>query len=328
MTRRGVSATQRRDQGKEALWRGSAHAGAIVWAAVRTSTTIDLDGPVNVVDHGGHGQPILLVHGLGGSHVNWSAVGGPLTEFGAVRAIDLIGFGYTPPEGRSCGVVAQRDLVIAYLRALAGGPAILVGNSMGGLISMFVARAAPELVDRLVLVDPALPVVRPRFDTGMLRRIALPLVPGVGPRVARGEYEAATEDPGAFVDAVLEFLCVDPSRVRRADRDALIAMARRRASMPWAGDAFVDAARSIFTAVARGRTFAGRVKSIAARALVVHGDRDRLVDVSSARWLARQRPDWHLEVLEGVGHVPQLEVPERFLDVVGGWLAEPVAAAS
>jgi len=288
--------------------------------------TIDLDGPVNIVDHGGDGRPILLIHGLGGSHVNWSAVGDPLTEFGSVRAIDLIGFGDTPPEGRSFGISAQRDLVIAYLRAHAERPAILVGNSMGGLISMLVARSAPELVDRLVLVDPALPVVRPRIDAGMLRRLALPLVPGIGPRSARDDYRAALANPGHLVDNVLELLCVDPTRVRTEDRDALVAMARRRAEMPWAADALVDASRSIFTIVVRGRTFARRVRSITNPALVVHGDRDRLVDVASARWLVQQRPDWRLEVFEGVGHVPQLEVPQQFLDVVGRWLAEPVVA--
>ena len=81
-----------------------------------TSMELDINGPVHVVDHGGEGRPILLVHGLGGSHVNWSAVAQPLTEFGSVRAIDLIGFGRTPLAGRSSAVESQCDLVVAYLR--------------------------------------------------------------------------------------------------------------------------------------------------------------------------------------------------------------------
>jgi pimeloyl-ACP methyl ester carboxylesterase len=246
----------------------------------------------------------------------------PLTEYGAVRAIDLIGFGYTPLAERSSGVSAQRDLIIDYLRAHADQPAVLIGNSMGGLISILVAKAAPELVESLVLVDPALPVVRPRVDGAVLRRLALPLVPGFGPRSFRDSYEQAIHDPEAFIEDTLQVICADTSRVREEDRAAMVAMARERAEMPWATDAFVDAARSIFTIVVRGRTFARRVKSIEAPALVVQGDLDRLVDVASARWLVRQRPDWQLAVLEGIGHVPQLEAPEQFLDVVGPWLAE------
>lgn len=290
------------------------------------SLEFDLDGPVHLVDHGGAGRPILLVHGLGGSHVNWTAVADPLTAHGSVRAIDLIGFGQTPPAGRSSAVSAQRDLIIDYLRNHADAPAVLVGNSMGGLISIMVARDAPELVESLVLVDPALPVVRPHVDAAVLRRIALPLVPGFGPRSLRMDYGHASDDPEQFVDQTLKVVCADPTRVPPSVRAQMVEMARLRATMPWAGDAFVDAARSIFTIVVRGRTFARRIRSIAVPALIVHGDEDRLVDVASAKWLARQRPNWQLEVFEGVGHTPQIEVPERFLDVVGDWLADDANA--
>ena len=105
------------------------------------SIELDIDGPVHLVDHGGSGRPILLIHGLGGSHVNWSAVAEPMTEHGSVRAIDLIGFGRTPPNGRSCEVTEQRDMVTEYLRRHVDQPAVLVGNSMGGLISLLVAAS-------------------------------------------------------------------------------------------------------------------------------------------------------------------------------------------
>ena len=60
----------------------------------------------------------------------------------------------------------------------------------------------------------------------------------------------------------------------------------------------------------------------------MHGDQDRLVDVASARWLVKQHPGRHLDVLEGIGHVPQLEAPDRFLELVGPWLAEQAAATA
>ena len=289
-----------------------------------TSMELDINGPVHVVDHGGEGRPILLVHGLGGSHVNWSAVAQPLTRFGSVRAIDLIGFGRTPLAGRSSAVESQCDLVVAYLREHVDTRAVLIGNSMGGLISMLVAEAAPELVDSLVLVDPALPVVRPRLDPSVLSKLALPLVPGLGNRA----YALAVEDPEKFMDETFSIVFADRSRLRPEDREVAVAMAHERATMPWAPEAFADAARSIFPIVLRGRTFARRVGAIEAPGLVVHGDKDRLVDIASARWLIKQRPGWSLEEFEGVGHVPQLESPGRFLETVGAWLADQNAEAA
>ena len=294
-----------------------------------TSLELDLGGPIHLADHGGEGRPILLIHGLGGSHTNWSAVADPLARHGSVRAIDLIGFGYTRPEGRSSAVDVQRDLVISYLRAHADEPAVLVGNSMGGLITLRVAEAAPDLVKAAVLVDPALPVIRPRLDRDVLRGLVLPLVPGIGPRAFNSRYEAAIGDPERFVADMYSVLFVDQSRVRRSDLDLALAMARDRVAMPWAADAFVDAARSIFAILARRRHFARAAAAVTTPTLVVHGDKDRLVDVASARWLLTKNPSFELEIFDDIGHVPMLECPDRFLDVVGEWLAphlvEPAA---
>jgi pimeloyl-ACP methyl ester carboxylesterase len=62
------------------------------------------------------------------------------------------------------------------------------------------------------------------------------------------------------------------------------------------------------------------VATIRAPALIVQGERDRLVRVEAARALAAAHPDWQLEVLDDVGHVPQLEAPARFLAIVEPWL--------
>ncbi len=211
--------------------------------------------------------------------------------------------------------------MIDYLRRHAGGPAVLVGNSMGGLVSLRVAAAAPDLVERLVLVDPALPVIRPHFDRDVFKGLVLPLVPGIGPGAFHRRYAAAVEDPSGFMAEMYSVLFVDPSRVRPEDVRLALAMARERVEMPWAADAFIDAARSIFKILARRRHFANWVGDIAAPTLVVQGEKDRLVDVASARWLVGKNPRFELEILDDIGHVPQLECPDRFLEVVGAWLA-------
>src|SRR5712692_7938224 len=96
------------------------------------SRTVDLDGPLHFADFGGSGPTMVLVHGLGGSHVNWMAVGPALAARARVLAPDLAGFGRTPLAGRSAHLRANQGLLDRFLDAVADGPAVLVGNSMGG----------------------------------------------------------------------------------------------------------------------------------------------------------------------------------------------------
>jgi pimeloyl-ACP methyl ester carboxylesterase len=62
--------------------------------------------------------------------------------------------------------------------------------------------------------------------------------------------------------------------------------------------------------------------------LVVHGDLDRLVPLASVDALRELRPDFTIEIFDDVGHAPQLEVPERFMDIVGPWLRAQTRLAS
>jgi pimeloyl-ACP methyl ester carboxylesterase len=93
------------------------------------------------------------------------------------------------------------------------------------------------------------------------------------------------------------------------------------------GRAFSQALRSIGLRMADPR-FWSRVAKVSAPAMIVHGSLDRVIPVSSARELARRRPDWDLTVLEGVGHVPMMETPEIFLDVVNRWSAYRIPTVS
>jgi pimeloyl-ACP methyl ester carboxylesterase len=58
---------------------------------------------------------------------------------------------------------------------------------------------------------------------------------------------------------------------------------------------------------------------------VIHGSLDALIPLAAARELARRRPDWTLEVLDGVGHVPMMETPERFMSALNAWSAYRIA---
>jgi pimeloyl-ACP methyl ester carboxylesterase len=284
--------------------------------------TVDLDGPVHYVDFGGSGRPIVLVHGLGGSHLNWLAVGKRLAAHGRVLAIDLAGHGRTPSLGRTASVGANLRLLGRFLEAVARAPAVLVGNSMGGYLSMAEAAAEPDKIASLVLVDPAVPNTRFRtwdpFVVALFAAYALP-VAGAALMRLRGR-----RGPERLVRATLALCCVDASRVPPEVVQAHVELARER--MRYAsvfGRDFLVAQRSLMARLVRRRRFYAMVAGIRARALIVQGGSDRLVRVEAARELAASRPDWRFELLEGVGHVPQLEAPERFLAAVEPWLRVP-----
>src|SRR5450631_1088817 len=123
------------------------------------SRWVDLGVPVHYVDHGGpaEGPLLVMVHGLGGSLVNWAALAPLLTGTCRVLALDLIGFGHTQAGTHSTSVTANQQMLARFLSEVAGGPVILVGNSMGGLITILQAAHHPESVTAIVLIDPALP---------------------------------------------------------------------------------------------------------------------------------------------------------------------------
>jgi len=283
------------------------------------SRTIDVDGPLHFADFGGSGPTIVLVHGLGGSHVNWMAVGPALAARARVVAPDLAGFGRTPLAGRSARVHANRELLDRFLDAVADGPAILIGNSMGGLIAMMEAARRPAKVARLVLVGPAQP--RPPatlVDPMVALTLAAYALPGVGETLMR--WRATRLGPEGLVRQTLAFCCADSACLPPEVLAAHVAMARERQMMPWAHAAFLEAARSIMAVLARRRRMQAMIAEIEAPALIVQGTEDRLVPLAASRATVASRRDWSLAVFEGVGHVPQLEAPERFVETVVEWL--------
>ena len=109
------------------------------------------------------------------------------------------------------------------------------------------------------------------------------------------------------------------SRIRSASS---LASARvERAADPDAAPAFLEAARSLLRLgenVERGRALLDDVKC---PVVVIHGRQDRFVPAAFAWAATEAHPDWMVRVLPGVGHVPQLEAPERWLKAVEDWFA-------
>lgn len=282
------------------------------------SRTVDLDGPVHLADFGGEGPPILLVHGIDSSHASFTAVGGSLSGLGRTMAVDLIGFGYTPLAGRTSDLRSNRRLLVRLLREVIGEPTVLVGTSMGGLLAMLTAAAAPEQVDRMVLVGPGQPDPAGHpIRWGFALAYALLTTPWLSGAVVRRRHAPLSV---LKADASLGLVCHRADRVPEHVREACEAMARDRAAMPWAVDAFLQAARSMIRELRRSDGYADFVADLEPPTLLVHGTRDRLVRPDASRELARRRPDWRFELLENVGHSPQLEAPEQLVGLIEEWL--------
>lgn len=264
-------------------------------------------------------RPILLVHGLGANTVSWVTVGRDLAERrGApVVALDLIGFGYTRALDTPATLGRNADLVIAALEEL--GPAVVAGNSMGGAITVKVAARRPDLVEAMVLVNPAVRasgIRSPQVRTGVF--MAPMLWPRIGERVISARAQQL--GPEGLVDGTLQVVLERLDALDASVREDFVAIARDRMEFPEAARAYADAASSLFWYMARNldRDLAAALR--ARPGLLVFGDRDRLIHVSSAEALARRHPTLDVEMLEGIGHAPQLEAPDRFVAAVTGWL--------
>ena len=294
------------------------------------SSTLDIDGPVYVADFGGDGPVILLVHGLGGAHLNWMAVAPQLAAHHRIYALDLPGFGRSPLAGRRSTIAANVVLVTRAITRLSRGPIVLMGNSMGGLLAIGVAALHPRLVDALVLVDPAVPTPRgefpPRLDSVSRTFLATAFMPRWGAR--RLSRAVAALGPESLVRETMRLVSADPSRIEQTVMDAHIALeAERLAESAW-HESFYAATRSLVAALALKRRVLRWVQEVVAPTLLLQGDRDRLVPVSSARAIASLRPDWEYHEFAGAGHVPMLEVPGEFVEVVSDWLARQGSSIS
>ncbi len=288
--------------------------------------TIDLDGPVFGVDYGGRGQPVVLVHGLGGSHHNWNALAPHIAHLGHVYALDLRGFGRTPPAGRGTTVDANQRLVHQFIEHLDAGPAMLIGNSMGGMISMMQAAREPSSVSRLVLISPAAPAWdRAQVNARWAILSALYLVPGVG-HAAMKRYESS-RTPEQRVHESFTLVAADAGGLAPL-RDDHIAMARERRTQPWAIPAVLDAYRSIVRYYLPRARYDNIVSSVQAPTLLVHGKVDRVVPFVGSRRLASLRPDWTFAPLNGVGHVAQMEVPDLLARLMDDWIGGAAALSA
>jgi pimeloyl-ACP methyl ester carboxylesterase len=242
----------------------------------------------------GSGAPVLLVQGLGYPRWGWGPVVDGLAARLQVCSFDNRGIGDTDiPEGPYTVPQLAADAV-AVLDAAGFDRTHVVGASLGGMVAQELALSYPERVDRLVLVCTT-PGVRgvPMPQPTLLLMAEAPALP---PDVALRRFVENALSPDAPVELVDE-------------------ITRRRLESPpdpvgWAAQA---AAATVFDSL-------DRLGGIEARTLVVHGAADNVVDPANASLLGEAIAGARLELLDGCGHLLMWEQPERFVQLVAGFL--------
>ena len=297
----------------------------------------DLDGPVHWIEFTAdksqgtnesqgtsEGQPpIVFVHGLGGSHLNWCLLGPHLAAGRRAVALDLHGFGLTPGLRVNSTVQANTRLLDRWIQRVIGEPVILVGNSMGGLISILETSNNPSAIRGVVLLDPALPLPPQKPDWQVSGQFLLYALPGLGEfAVAR---LMARVSPEKAVQQLLQLCFADPSRADPEMIRADVALSTKRHPATSAQAAararvFLAAARSLLRVLARRGNVQKMMAGIDVPVLLIGGEDDRLVPVAAMRQAAARNPRWESVILAGVGHTPMLEVPDAVTTAIKDWL--------
>ncbi|MGE5407330.1 MAG: alpha/beta fold hydrolase [Syntrophothermus sp.] len=256
----------------------------------------------------GEGSVLLLVHGIGGNLRNWEPVIGPLSRHHRVIAPDLPGHGESEPGHGDYSIGAFASILRDLLLSLGQERATLVGHSLGGGIAMQFGYQFPEMVERLILVSSG----------------------GLGPEVSAILRAASLPGAGSVIQVsaaagnrVVPALAGGLRRLGLRPNPDVAEVLRGYGSLsdPDRRAAFLATARSVIGTDGQ-RVNAGERLYLAEHVpmLIVWGSRDPIIPVRHGEDAHRRLPHSRLEVFEDVGHLPQVEAPLRFVEVVEDFL--------
>jgi pimeloyl-ACP methyl ester carboxylesterase len=244
----------------------------------------------------GNGEPVILIHGFLYHTVMWKKNMDALAENFKVYVIDLFGWGFSERLGETeYSFERYAKQVTGFMDALDIEKASLIGQSMGGGISVYVAANNPERINRLILVDPAV-LPYPETTTGKIYQLPfvgefLNAIPGDG--LMKNNLKTLWFYDGSkvtddYVSEVAQPLCIEGSYA------GLMYILRNVLKPP-----FVET---------EARMLAKLNKPI----LIIHGKQDKAVPLENSQFLNRLWPGSSLIVFENAGHTPQEEYPEKF----------------
>jgi len=270
----------------------------VVQQKVPPERFVQLAGQAVHVEQWGSGEPLVMLHGFGGSTFCWRLVAPELGRHFRVVAVDLNGFGWTQrvkaPEAYTLG--GQVRLVLGVMDALGIPEAHVLGHSYGGGVALALAATAPQRVVSLILVDAAVPSGSSRARRGWA------VLRPVGGLLLRTVFLRE-----AFIRKGLERSVYDRSVVTQEMVQGYLERLKVQGA--------VDAYRA-FTARPSGSALELDLASIRQPTLVLWGLEDKLIPASAGKRLTEKLPNARFLGLERCGHLPMEERPEAFVAAV------------
>lgn len=269
--------------------------------------------PIYVQDVGpAHGPVAILIHGWASSSFTWAPVLPALSKRYRCIALDLPGFGESPAPQETPTIAGYAELVAKMIERFSDRPALVLGHSMGGQIAVTLALRHEMLVERMVLLNPA---ISGRLST----RVNILLAPHVlmeRTRAMEWLIHALAKTPLDYTDHLLKPTnFAERAKVSTETYLHIREDARRR------GQGRVRAA--CFKAMRVG-DLRGKLGKVATPALVVWGAEDNIVPLRDAGAVAQEWPAADLRLIPNAGHWPQFEQAQATLRHIAHFLGLPV----
>jgi pimeloyl-ACP methyl ester carboxylesterase len=258
------------------------------------------------VQEGGprEGPVLVFLHGTGSWGELWRETLDATAAAGfRTLALDLPPFGYSErPAGGAYRTEDQAQRIVSLMESLDLRQVTLVGHSFGGRATLLAALRARERMQALVLVDPALGLDQPEGGPGALTRGLL------AARPLRNALVASVVTNPLLTRKLLSTMVADPA----AATDARVAMLQEPLVIEGSTDAVGEWARVFLTASDAVLRTELASRPPAPPVLLVWGSKDTVTPLDQGHRLAGRIPGARLVVLEGLGHIPQIESPGRF----------------
>ena len=285
--------------------------------ALRDVDEIELHGHRVCFRQRGEGSLVLLIHGITGRSDQWAPVIEHLAEAHTVLAPDLLGHGESAKPRGDYSLGAYASAVRDTMLALGHDRATVVGHSLGGGIAMQFAYQFPERSERLVLVSSG---GLGREVHPMLRAATLPGSELVLPLLTHATLLAGGASIGRALGRVGLQAGTDMAEISRGFASLGDAEARH---------AFIQTMRAVLELGGQRVSALDRLYlAESLPSLLVWGGRDPIIPVEHGRAAHEAMPGSRIEILEDVGHFPQLERPYEFASLLAGFIAatEPAEA--
>ena len=258
------------------------------------------NGTVNASETGG-GPPLFLFHSLLSDRASFDAILPALAKSFRVIVPELPGFGASNAVGSGLAAVADR-MAEAVRDAARGEDATVLGNGYGGFVALQMAIRHPGIARRLVLADCGA------------------AFPEAGREAFRNMAAVSTaKGLSAITDVAMRRLFAPEFQAQHPE----LMQGRREAFLRTDPDVFRAACDALASLDLRSE-----LSKVKMPVLVLVGDQDEATPPPMSHELAAQLPQAHLKMIPGCAHVPQLQSPELFLEMIGDFLSATDSAAA